>query len=67
MVLRSNLEPNFACKVFQKLGVNYITLSNMMEIGIPCNGTISQIYSLTNFSALLVTMTEMKCRNLVNL
>lgn len=63
-MLRFNFVFNASCKLFQKCEVNLESLSDIIEMGIPCSLTISLIY---NFPSVLVVSVILTARKYVDL
>jgi hypothetical protein len=66
-VLNSNLVSRPTIKDFQKLEVNFVSLSDTISLGIPCSLNISFMNMLAISIALQVDLTEIKWVDLLNL
>ena len=66
-ILNLNCVPNASWNDLQNLDVNYMPLSDIIEIGTPCIGTIRIRYNLAYWATVYVMQTGKKCAVLVNL
>ena len=65
-MLKCNLVPNASCKFFQKCDVKRGSRSDTIDIGTPCNLTISEIYKDANLSKESICCIGKKCADLVS-
>ena len=66
-MLKCNLVPMTSCKLDQNLDVNLGSQSETIDIGKPCNLTISSTYNWANLSNGSSLLTRRKCADFVSL